>query len=132
MALGIAELVGRIFKPAADLVDNLHTSTEEKMELRDKMRRAEMDFALQFVEYEKQRLQSQTAIIVAEAQGGSWLQRSWRHHHAHLPVPGRMRQLWMATVPPGGGCVDPAPARAGWVRGRTLRREDLQALQGRS
>lgn len=32
----------------------------------------------QFMEYEKQLLKSQADIVVSEAQGGSWLQKSWR------------------------------------------------------
>ncbi len=32
----------------------------------------------QALDYEKQLLESKTAIIKAEAQGQSWLQRSWR------------------------------------------------------
>ena len=31
--MGIFDFIGSIFKPAADLVDNLHTSDEERLEL---------------------------------------------------------------------------------------------------
>jgi hypothetical protein len=32
MSLGITELIAGIFKPATELIDNLHTSKEEKLE----------------------------------------------------------------------------------------------------
>jgi len=37
--MGILSFISSIFKPAADLVDNLHTSTEEKLELKNEFER---------------------------------------------------------------------------------------------
>lgn len=74
----IAELVSGLFRPAADLVDNLHTSEEEKMRLEQAMLETKINVALEVLEYEKQLLKGQTDIVIAEAQGGSVLQRSWR------------------------------------------------------
>jgi len=34
--------------------------------------------ATQAMEYEKQLLDSQSSIIIAEAKGGSWIQQNWR------------------------------------------------------
>jgi len=71
-------MVTSIFKPAAELVDALHTSDEERMKMEAVLKRIEFDTAVHMMDYEKQLLAGQTSIIVAEAQGGSWLQRSWR------------------------------------------------------
>lgn len=74
----IIEIIAGIFKPAAELVDNLHTSEEEKGLIELELNKAQWGVAVQFLDYEKQLLQNKTEIIVAEAKGGSWLQRSWR------------------------------------------------------
>lgn len=78
MSLGIVDLISGIFKPAAELVDALHTSAEEKGLIELELGKAQLNTAIQFMDYEKQLLKGQTDIIVAEAQGGSWMQRSWR------------------------------------------------------
>jgi len=76
--MSILNMVTSIFKPAAELVDALHTSDEERMKMEAVLKRIEFDTAVHMMDYEKQLLAGQTSIIVAEAQGGSWLQRSWR------------------------------------------------------
>jgi hypothetical protein len=76
--MGILKLIAGIFKPAAELIDNLHTSTEEKLLIKQAIQESQLNAALQFMTYEKKLLEGQTAIVVAEAQGGSTLQRIWR------------------------------------------------------
>ena len=76
--MSLIEIVSGIFKPAAELIDNLHTSEEERLTLSNSLRKAELSTAVTFMDYEKQLLAGQTQIIIAEAQGGSVLQRSWR------------------------------------------------------
>jgi hypothetical protein len=76
--MGLIDLIAGIFKPAADLIDNLHTSEEEKLTIRQAMFEAQMAAAAKAQEYESQLLKSKADIITAEAQGGSWIQRNWR------------------------------------------------------
>jgi hypothetical protein len=76
--MGLLDFVGGIFKPAGDIVDNLHTSAEEKMLLQNEMLRIQTTFALKVLEYEQAVLTSKKDIIVAEAQSQSFLARSWR------------------------------------------------------
>lgn len=76
--MGILSFVKDIFKPAADLVDNVHTSTEEKLELRNKLAEIEKEISLKALELENNLIQAQSNIIVAEAKGESWFQRCWR------------------------------------------------------
>lgn len=76
--MGILDLIGGIFKPAADLVDNLHTSAEEKLELRNQLVAMQNELSSKALEYEKSLNESRAQIITAEAQGHSWLQRNWR------------------------------------------------------
>jgi hypothetical protein len=61
---------GDVFKSVSDLIDNLFTSDEERLEAKRKI----FD-VLKQKELELQQLQ--TEVIVAEAKG-NWLQRSWR------------------------------------------------------
>ena len=61
-----------------DLVDELHTSAEEKDNIKSKIRTAEIDLKKAILESEKSLIDNQQKILVQEAQGESWLQRNWR------------------------------------------------------
>jgi len=47
-------------------------------ELRGQMFALQTQMAEKLMDYEKQLLESKSSIIIAEAQGNSWMQRSWR------------------------------------------------------
>lgn len=64
--------------PITNLIDELHTSDEERLQLKNELAALEAKTAEKLLDYEKQLLQSQTSIIVAEAKGGNFLQTSWR------------------------------------------------------
>ncbi len=74
----LAGLIGQFFAPLAQLIDSLHTSAEEKGQLRVAMVGAQVEFAGKVLDYELRLVEAQTKVLTAEAQGGSWLQRSWR------------------------------------------------------
>lgn len=74
----IFEAIAGIFKPAADLIDNLHTSEEEKLQAKTAMMTVQLAAATKFMEYEKAILEAQQKIIQSEAAGASVLQRTWR------------------------------------------------------
>lgn len=76
--MNVKDLIAGIFKPFADLVDNVHTSTEEKQTLRNNLAQIVAAVELQVLELTKQLVTAQQAIITAEANGQSWLQRNWR------------------------------------------------------
>ncbi len=71
-------LVGSIFKPAADLIDNLHTSEAEKLEVKQKMFELQVQAFTKAEEYETKLLDAKKTIITAEAQSQSVLARNWR------------------------------------------------------
>jgi len=71
-------LIGQIFKPATELIDNLHTSEEEKLNAKTAMLEAQMGLGMKVLDYEAQLMQAKSSIVVAEAQGQSVLQRTWR------------------------------------------------------
>lgn len=68
--MSIIGFLGNAFKPATELIDNLHTSDEEKLLLKNEF------IKLQNVMNSKL-LDAQTKIIQSD-QAGSWLQRNWR------------------------------------------------------
>ena len=64
--------------PVTNLIDELHTSDEERESLRLEFFKLQSGIFHESMEYEKKLLSAQSSIIVAEAQGGSWIQKSWR------------------------------------------------------
>ena len=65
-------------QPIADIIDNVHTSDEERLQLKNEMGKIEAKIGMELLNYEKQLLKSQSDIIIAEASGGSWIKQSWR------------------------------------------------------
>lgn len=76
--MSIWKAVTGLFQPVADLVDNLHTSEEERLTIKAKVFELQTQTATEIMAYERQLLESQSKVIMAEAQGQSWLQRNWR------------------------------------------------------
>jgi hypothetical protein len=76
--MGILELIAAIFKPAADLIDNLHTSEGEKLTLQKEMQRISAEFHGKVLEYESKLMDAQSRIVAAEASSSNWLASSWR------------------------------------------------------
>jgi hypothetical protein len=78
MALAIGELLAGLVKPITDLIGEMHTSTEEKGKLQLALAQLQVGFAASALDYEAKLLEQQASVVRAEAQGASWLQRSWR------------------------------------------------------
>lgn len=76
--MGVMSWIAGLFKPAADLVDNVHTSTEEKMQLKNALADIQRKANDKFIELELARLEAQKQIIVAESKSSHWLQANWR------------------------------------------------------
>lgn len=76
--MGFADVVAGIFKPISDVVDHLTVSGDQKAALQQAALQGQIAAVQQAAQYEQQLLESRTKVILAEAQGGSWLQRNWR------------------------------------------------------
>lgn len=76
--MNVLKLIGQIFKPAAELIDNMHTSAEEKLQQKAVLLEIQTRFLTDAVDYELEQLKAKKEIIVAEAQSQSWLARNWR------------------------------------------------------
>ena len=78
MGLGILSFLRSAVEPVTRVIDEVHTSAEEKLKVQQAMAEMESLLTDSFLDYEKQKLQAQADVIKAEAQGRSWLQRNWR------------------------------------------------------
>ncbi|MEK9727246.1 MAG: 3TM-type holin [Candidatus Margulisiibacteriota bacterium] len=76
--MSIINMVGELFRPITKVVDDLHTSEEEKFVIKKEMAKLESDIQVQVLDYEKQMINAKSAIIQSETTGQSWLQRNWR------------------------------------------------------
>jgi len=75
--MALLDFITGIFKPAADLVDNLTTSKEEKLEMANKLEVIRNAMSEKLLDYESKIVELQGQVIIAETKG-NWLQRSWR------------------------------------------------------
>ncbi len=76
--MNILNILSSVVAPVTKLIDELHTSDEEKLVIKNQMLQIQAAAYNQAVELEKQTMRARTDIIRAEANGQSWLQRSWR------------------------------------------------------
>lgn len=65
-------------EPITKLVDDLHTSEEERLQIKSQLFAMQSQLSSQMMDYEKAQLRAKSQLMLAEAQGASWLQRNWR------------------------------------------------------
>jgi hypothetical protein len=76
--IGVTDLIAGVFKPAAELIDNLHTSTDEKNKHKERLLDVQAAAMQKVFDYEAQALAGQQKIVQAEASSEHWLVASWR------------------------------------------------------
>lgn len=76
--MNVLSLIGQIFKPAVELVDSMHTSTEEKLSKKAELLQMQTAFLIHGLEYEQAQLKAQADIVQAEAKSEHWLTAVWR------------------------------------------------------
>lgn len=74
----LLNIVKDLFKPAAELIDSVHTSTEEKLAAKAQLLQLQATFLSAALEHEQKDLERKSEVVLAEAKGESTLQRSWR------------------------------------------------------
>ncbi len=72
------KFLGSVMQPISDLVDELHTSDEERLKIKTELTAMQNQITGQVLGYEQRLMEAQAKVITAEAQGASWLQRNWR------------------------------------------------------
>jgi len=76
--LGVTDLIAGIFKPAAELVDKLHTSDDERLKAKGHLLDVQAAAMQRVFDYEKELVKGQQSIVRAEAESSNWLAASWR------------------------------------------------------
>ena len=76
--IGVTDLIAGIFKPAAELVDNLHTSEDERLKHKERLLDVQAAAMQKVFDYEKETLQAQAKIVNSEAVSEHWLTATWR------------------------------------------------------
>lgn len=76
--MGVLNLIGSIFKPAVKLIDELHTSEEEKLKQKAATLGVYAEALELGLEFETKQLEARARIVEAEAKSDSWLTANWR------------------------------------------------------
>ena len=74
----LLELISQVFKPAVELVDELHTSEEERLQQKVRILDAQVVAIDAVLAYEKEAFNARAAIVKAEAQSEHQLAAIWR------------------------------------------------------
>ena len=77
MALPIFKWVSELADPLVKLIDNVHTSQEEKDAAKERLERIKQTIALREADTVDKLIEARSQIVLAEARGGL-LQRTWR------------------------------------------------------
>jgi hypothetical protein len=70
--------VGSLFSPVTKLIDEVVTSDEERLTLRNELANIEKEVQLKIIELEQSRLDALSKVEVAEAASTHWLRANWR------------------------------------------------------
>lgn len=76
--MNLLSFVGQAIKPLSDLVDNLHTSDEERLEIKSKLMEQHISMLIYALDYEQSQLEAKAKIIEAEAKSEHWVTATWR------------------------------------------------------
>lgn len=76
--IGVTDLIAGIFKPAAELIDELHTSEEERLQAKNHLLNVQAAAMQKVFEYETEIIEAKGKIIHAEASSKHWLSANWR------------------------------------------------------
>lgn len=78
MAFPILEVLGAVFKPILDFIDDMTLSAEEKAAFKAQILQAQFSMYEKALDMEKSALEARAKIVEAEAKSDNWLTASWR------------------------------------------------------
>jgi len=76
--MAVWSFLSGLVEPVTKLIDDMHTSDEERLQVKSKLFEMQNEMAARVMDYEARLIEAKTKVITAEAQGASWLQRTWR------------------------------------------------------
>lgn len=76
--MNLIDLVAGIFKPAAELIDEMHTSEEERLTQKARLLEVQAATIDKALEYERSGLEARAKIVNSEAQSEHIITATWR------------------------------------------------------
>ena len=76
--MAVWDFLSGLVEPVTNLIDDMHTSEEERLQVKARLFEMQSTMAAQVLDYETRLAEAKTKVITAEAQGASWIQRNWR------------------------------------------------------
>ena len=76
--MGLFDFISNIFKPASDVIDELHTSDEEKGKLRNELAKIQASAQEKILSYESQLAEIRGKLQIAEVQSPHKIVALWR------------------------------------------------------
>jgi len=78
MGFPLFDAISSLLKPVHEIIDEVHTSEEEKLAAKQKLFESQIQLYQIGLEQETRRMELQADIVKEEARGHSALQRNWR------------------------------------------------------
>ncbi|ACQ68308.1 hypothetical protein HDEF_1701 [Candidatus Hamiltonella defensa 5AT (Acyrthosiphon pisum)] len=78
LIMAVWPFLSGLVQPVTQLIDEMHTSDEERLQVKSRLFEMQSAMAAQMLNYEARLVETKTKVIAAEAQGASWMQRNWR------------------------------------------------------
>ncbi len=78
MAFPLMEVLGLVFKPIVDLVDDLTLSAEEKLRFKQQLFDGQLVLYTKVLDFEARVIEAQSRVVEAEAKSESYLTANWR------------------------------------------------------
>lgn len=97
--MNMLELIAGVFKPAVELIDELHTSEEERLAKKAELLEAQATIMDRAFAFENERISTQANIIMAEAKSDSFLAKNIRPFTI-LVFLGLVVAYWFGYQPP--------------------------------
>lgn len=77
-SVGIWAFISGLVSPVTDLIGKVVTKDEDLLKVEAALEKIKNEMASKLLDYETKLLDARTKVIVADAQGESWIQRCWR------------------------------------------------------
>lgn len=74
----ILDFISSIFKPLCDTIDNVSTTDEERLKLRNELAQIQSNVQTKLIELEQAKLNAAQKVIVAETNSDSTIVKTWR------------------------------------------------------
>ena len=76
--LAAIPVIGDIFKGIFGVIDEVHTSQEEKLNIQQQLFSLQVTLTEKIMDYQARLAEAQSKIITAEATSDSWIAKNWR------------------------------------------------------